>query len=67
MNTENLIINNSCHWEAIKTLNKLLPKLQGIPSFAFIVEAVYPVDRATFMITSEKEEVFRVLYLICQQ
>jgi len=66
MNTEYLIIYNSSYGEAIKTLNELFPKLQGIPPFAFIVEAVDPVDRAAFVIASEKEEVLGIFYLICQ-
>jgi hypothetical protein len=35
MTTENLFINNCCHWEAVKAIRKGFPKLDIIPPLTY--------------------------------
>lgn len=67
MDTEYFVINYCGHWEAIETLDKLLPKLKRVPPLAFIVEPINPIDRSTFVITSQQEEILRIFNLVCQK
>lgn len=67
MNTEDLVVHNGCHREAIKALDELLPQFQGVPSLALIVETVYPVNRTALVVTAQEEKVLWVLYLVGEQ
>jgi len=67
MHREDLLVNDCGDWEAVEAVGKGLPELDVVSSFAFIVEAVDPIDRRAFVISSEDEEVFRVLDLVRQQ
>lgn len=67
MNTEDLVVHNSCHRKAIKALDELLPQFQGVPSLALIVETVYPVNRTALVVTAQEEKVLWVLYLVGEQ
>ena len=65
MNTENFIVDDCSHWEAVEALYELLPKFETVPSFALIVKSIDPIDGATLVVASKQEEVFRVLNLVC--
>ena len=64
MNAEDFIVYNGCNWKTIKTLDKLFPKFERISSLALVIEAVDTVNRATFMVASQKEKVFWILDLV---
>lgn len=66
MHTNNLLIDQSRHWEPIETVCKGLPEFYIITSSTFIVEAIDSVDGRTFMVAAKKEEVFRIFYFIGQ-
>ena len=67
MDAEDLVIYYSSHWETVEALDKLLPQLQRIPSFALVIKSINSIDGATFVISSQEEEIFRVLNLIGEQ
>lgn len=62
---KDLLVDDSSNWQAIEAISKGLPKLDIIPSLAFVVESIDTVDRSTFVITTENEEVFWVFDLVC--
>jgi hypothetical protein len=66
VNAEDLVIDDSRYWETIEALYELFPEFQGISSFAFIIESINSINGSALMITSEKEEVFRILDLISE-
>jgi hypothetical protein len=65
--TENLLINDGGDWEAIEAISECLPKLDVVPSFAFIVETINPVDRGALVVTPKKEKILWILDLICEK
>jgi len=67
MHTKNLFINDCSNRETIETVSEGLPEFYVIPSLTFIIEAIDSVNWCTFMITSQKEEVLRILYLISKE
>ena len=53
MQTENLILNNSCKRQIVKQVSKELPYVRvAILAHAFVVEAVYLGDLSAFMVAS---------------
>lgn len=64
MHCEDLLVNNRGNRQAIEAVRKCLPKLDVVSSLAFIVKAVDSVDRGTFVISSQDEEIFWVLDLV---
>jgi hypothetical protein len=67
MDAKDFVIDYRSNGETVEALDKLLPELQRIPSFALVVKAVNSIDGPTFVISSQKEEIFRVLNLIGEQ
>ena len=67
MHTKYLVLYDCRYWKPIETQGELLPNLEVILTFAFIVEAICSIDRATFVVASEQVELIRILYLISQQ
>ena len=64
MHGEDLLINDGSYRQAVEAIGKRLPKLDVIPPLAFIVETVNTVDRSALMISTQNEEVLRVLDLV---
>jgi hypothetical protein len=60
MDAENFVVDNSCHWKAIKALNKLFPKLKAVSTLAFVIKPINPINRPTLMISSQQEKVFGI-------
>ena len=58
-----LLVNESGHWQAVEAVSERLPQPDVVPPLAFIIKAIYTIDRCTFVVSSEKKEVFWVLYL----
>jgi hypothetical protein len=67
MHSEDFLIDDGSNWQAIEAIRKSLPKLDIIPTFALVVETINTIDRSAFVVTSENEEIFRVLDLVCQK
>lgn len=64
---EDLLINNSCDWQAIEAIGERLPKLDVVSSFTLVVESIDTVNRSTFMVTTEDEEILGVFDLVCEE
>jgi hypothetical protein len=67
MHTEDFLINDGSNWEAVETISEGLPQLDVIPSLALIVESIDSVDGGALVVSSEEEEVLRVLDLISEE
>lgn len=67
MHTEYLFINQRSHRKAVEAVCKYSPKFNIKSSFTLIVKAIYAVYGSTFMVASEKEEVFRVFYFVREE
>ena len=50
MHGEDLLVNDSCNWQAIEAVGERLPQFDIVPPLAFIVEAVDSVDRRAFVV-----------------
>lgn len=64
MDAEDLVIDNSSDREAVEALNELLPEFQRVATLALIVESINTIDGAAFVVSSEQEEVLRILDLV---
>ena len=67
MHAKNLFIDNCGHWKTVKAISESFPKFDVISSLAFIIEAIDSVDAGAFMVSSKKEEVFRVFDFISEK
>lgn len=67
MHSKDLLVNDGSNWQAVEAVRESLPELDVVSSFAFIVEAVDPVDGRAFVVSSKDEEIFRVLDLVRQK
>jgi hypothetical protein len=61
---ENLLIDDCCNGQAVEAVRESLPKLDVIPSFAFIVESIDAVDGSAFVVAAQDEEIFGVFDLV---
>ena len=61
MHSKDFLINNGCNGQAVEAISEGFPKLDIIPSLALIVETVDTVNRGTLMVSSQYEEILRVL------
>jgi hypothetical protein len=64
---ENLLIDNGSDGQAVEAVGECLPQLDIVSSLALIVETVDTVDRGALVVTTENEEVLRVLDLVCEE
>ena len=64
MHSEDLVVDNCCDRQTIKTIGKDLPKFDAVSALAFVVEAIDTVNRGAFVVTAQDEEVFRVFDLV---
>ena len=53
MHAENLVIYKSSYGQAVEAVSEDFPELDGVASFAFIIETINTVDGCTFVVTSE--------------
>jgi hypothetical protein len=67
MHAKNFLVYKSADWQTIKHVGKYFPQLDRVSSLTFVVEAINPVDLGTLVVSSEKEEILRVLNLVAQQ
>ncbi len=64
MHGEDLLINDSSNWQAVEAVSEGLPQLDVVAALALVVEAVDAVDGCALVVTTEDEEVLRVLDLV---
>lgn len=67
MHCEDLLIDDSCNWQAVEAVGECLPELNVVSALALIIEAVDAVDGSTLVVASEDEEVFGVFDLVCEE
>lgn len=48
---EDLLINDSCDWQAVEAIGECLPQLDVISPLTFIIESVDPIDRCTLVVS----------------
>ena len=58
MHAQYPVIDNSCSRKLVECETELLPNLDIVSTFNFIVETVHSVDLLTFVIASEHKEIF---------
>ncbi len=61
MHANDLIINDCSAWKAVESVAKLFPHFYGEASTAFIIKSVDSIDTSTFVVSSQEEEIFRIL------
>jgi hypothetical protein len=64
---EDLLVDNGGDGQTVEAVGEGLPQLDIVSSLALIVEAIDAVDGSALMITTQNEEVFWVLDLVCQE
>jgi hypothetical protein len=62
--TEYLVIDEGRKRHAVEQIGEDFPQPYAISPLAFIVEAVYPAHRGTFMVSSQRKEVLGILDLV---
>jgi len=67
MHGKNLLIDDRGNGQIVKAISESFPQFDVVSAFAFIIEAVYPINTGTFMVATQDEEIFRVFYLIGKQ
>ena len=64
MHAKDLVVNEGRDGHAVEDILELFPDSDGVATFAFIVESIDAIDLATFVISSQKEEVLLKLGLV---
>jgi len=64
---KDLLVNDGRNRKAVEAVRERLPQLNVVPALALVVKAVDAVDRGTFVVSSQDEEVFRILDLVGQE
>lgn len=67
MHCEDFLVNDGSDGQAIEAVGECLPQLDVEPTLALVIESIDSIDRGTFVVTSEDEEVFWVLDLVCEE
>jgi hypothetical protein len=67
MHAHNFIINNRCTRQNVERVAEDFPHFDTVTSAAFIVKSINTIDTTGFVISSEDEKIFRVLYLVCEK
>ena len=67
MHCEYLLVDNGCDWQAIEAIGEGFPQFDIVTSLALIIKPVYTIDRGTFVVSTENEEVLRILDLVCEK
>lgn len=64
MHSEDLFVNDGSNRKAVEAVGESLPELDVVSALALIVETVDTVDRGTLVVSTQNEEVLRVLDLV---
>ena len=66
MHREDLLVNDCGNGQAVEAIGEGFPELDVVSALALIIKSVDAVDRCTFVISSEDEEVLWVFDLVRQ-
>ena len=66
MHAQDFLINNSSNGKAIETICESFPQFDVISSLALVIKSINTVDRGTFVVSSEQEEILRVFNFVSQ-
>ena len=64
---EDLLVDDGGNRQAVEAIGECLPKLDVVPSFAFIIETIDSVNGGALVVPTEDEEIFGVLDLVCEE
>ena len=67
MHGKDLLVNDSGNWKTVEAVRKGLPEFDIVSSLTLVVEPVDPIDRRALVITSQYEEVLRILNFVGQE
>ena len=57
MHAKDLVIDKTCNRKAVEDILELFPDADAVASLALVIEAIYTVDLAALVVSSEEEEV----------
>jgi hypothetical protein len=64
---EDLLIDDGSNGQAVEAVGESLPQLNVISPLALVVESIDAVDGRALVVSTENEEVLRVLDLVCEE
>ena len=67
MNAEYLVIDDGSDWQAVEDITKDAPNVGVVELNAFLIKPKLTIDIRAFVVTTEKEEVFWVHDLKCEE
>jgi len=67
VHTDNLIVDNGRAWQTIEGITKLFPNFDTETTTAFIIKTVYAVNTGALVVSSENEEIFRILDFVSEE
>ena len=67
MHTDDLVVDNCNTWQTIESVAKLLPYFHAETTATFIIESIYAVNSCALMVSSQDEEIFRILDFVSEK
>jgi len=67
VHAQDFLVNEGSNGEAVEAVSEGFPEFDVVSSLALVVEAVNTVDGGALVVSSEEEEVLRVLDLVGQE
>lgn len=67
VHAKDAVVDDGCHREDVETGAELAPDAHVISPLALVIEAIHPIDRLAFMISSQQIEILWELYLVRQE
>lgn len=67
MAAEDFLVDDGCNGKTIEAVGEGFPELDVISAFAFVIEAIYPVDACTLVVAAQQEKIFWVLDFVREE
>jgi len=67
VHAQDFFVNESSNRETVEAVGEGFPQFDIVSSLAFVVETINTVDGGALVVSSQEEEVLRVLYLVSQE
>ena len=67
VHTQDLVVDEGGNGQTVEAVGEYLPQPDVEPPFAFVVEAVYPVDLRVLVVASQEEDLGRVADFVSQE
>jgi len=67
MHAKNFFINNCSNRKTVEAISESLPQLDIVATLALIIETIDSVDRCTFVISSQQEEVLGIFNFVSEK